>query len=163
MLKYLLATLTFVVTLFVTLLLSALLMKETGWGIGKFLVAIITFAATRYVYVFFRKRETDKQDHIEAPAMLQTDILNFRKAFQNLDCEQYGITEVRFLERADQTSFYVGLRSTNNSLIDYSIITKALYKLYYSHVQFEFVDLNTGEGQLLNEKGIEIPLKQPAA
>ncbi len=162
MLKYLLAALAFVVALFLTLLVSAMLLKETGWGIGKYLVVIIALAAARYVYVFFKKRETDKEHHIEGPAMLQTDIINFRKVFAGLDCDSLGITEIKFLERADQTSFFVGLRSRDFAKVDLESIRKALGKVYYSHVQFEFVDLDSVNDEQLNEKGIAIPIKQPA-
>jgi hypothetical protein len=77
--------------------------------------------------------------------------------FAEIDVRSAGITEVRIAERADQTSFYVGIRAKNFSAIDESVILSPLKKMYYSHIQFELVDLNSENATLL-QNGMDVPL-----
>ena len=88
---------------------------------------------------------------------MDSDVRNFRRVFAEIDVRSLGITEVRIAERADQTSFYVGIRAKDFSVVDEAIILRPLKKMYYSHILFEIVDLNSEKATLL-QNGMDVPL-----
>ena len=160
MLKYLLAIVAGAAGLFLGVFLAVLVVPDAGTLHGAF-GAGCAIGAARLVYGFFRKREDAATPGLpeqpEQPALQNSDVKNFTKAFSGIDTASLGISEVRIAEREDQQSFCIGIRAADFSQIDQQVILRPLKKMYYAHIQFVIVDLNSENAALLSN-GTNIPL-----
>jgi hypothetical protein len=170
MLKYVLGFLAGVAGMFIGGLIGFYLFSPKTSGLLVPFMAGCAIGAARGVFIYFRNRErTEVFGSTEAPSAGKSDKINFEKMFQALDCAALGISEVRVIEREDETTgFFIGVRATDFAKVDQEQIRNLLYKNYYKHVQFELVDLNEvnrldhsrhfHHSQLLEGQGVKINL-----
>ncbi len=162
MLKYLLALLAGVATLFALTFISAEMTVHSGAQLGKYLIALLTLAAARGTYVYFRNRDRERNFGSTLPSAAgKRDIKNFEKIFRHIDCAALGITEVIVVEREDsnEIGFYVGIRKTNAEPLDEEFLRAEMHEVFFPHITFEFIDLDSDRGKLLFVSGVKINLK----
>lgn len=96
--------------------------------------------------IFLKLKETDKQNIKKAMAAIDKKIMTIEKAYAGL-----------FINTAEyeEPYFVIGCTISKNAPINEVYLKKILYKYYYKHVRFEFIDLQIEAelGKLLIEQG----------
>lgn len=156
--KYLFAALAGLAGLFLGVFLAVVVVPKTSTQLHAAFGAGCAIAAARVVYNFFNKREQQKAAAMDISEVMKPDIRDFQKAFRMIDVAAQGITEVKIAELEAGQGFYVGIRAQAYDRVDAEQITKALHKVYYNHIQFEFVDLSTAHGMFLLHSGVAVPV-----
>lgn len=158
MLKYLLAAVAAIATLFLSVTVVVLATNKVPGLPGNIFVALATIGATRAVYTFFRKAERKQElTNAPVPALHNDDRIKFEKVFDEIDCAAAGITEIKVAVRTDGFSgFLVGIRSANFSDIEFPLLTEELNKVFYARPRIDFLNLNEEESQWRLTKGTNI-------
>lgn len=163
MLKYILAFVAGVVGLFLGVTIAVLMTKKAG-GFSSALGAGFAIGMATGVYKFFKKQEEKAEFAKEViPTISNDDKLKFEKAFQEIDCESAGITEViAMFGNEGMYSYKVGMRTPNFDDIEPQLTREELYKFFPSYTKFDFVDLNNESMSWRFTRGTRIKIETKA-